>query len=251
MGKERIPGLKFVVTRVIPRLGYRLNLDPSVNKVIKETKKFLKKNPDWSLLIGQNHLTEDDPLFGGYISSRMDPRNSRYAFAPTSALHSEKVEGKKRSKKGLMNDVVQKCGVETIPVVQSYQIDNPDYNFTKKDANKRNIYFARRMRDLSKSEKPLCCVLMPEGHRSDDGILGKAEKGIEHIVKNMRPVRIIPLAISSPDKLDRDKMNFGKRINLSIGDIIDCGVSEEIDVNNFMRNLARALPPKMRGEYGE
>lgn len=251
MSKEYSPSLRFVISRIAPRLLYKTKLTPEVNKQIKETKKFFKKNPKWNLIVAQDHLSEDDALFGGYIASRIDPKNSRYTFAPIGAFHIKRKEGEKKSKKVLMSEIVERCGVETIPVVQSYQLDNPEYCFTREDAFEKGKFFVRRMKSLIESKKPLTCIIMPEGHRSDDGNLGKAEKGIETIAKNLRPVRIISLGISSPDNLNRDKLNFGKRINLDVGEIIDCDLGEKVDVDDIMRNIAKAVPPEMRGQYGE
>jgi hypothetical protein len=250
--KRSIPGLRFLVARVLPRTLYKTKLAPGFNKKIKETKKFLKNNPDYNLLVAQNHLTPDDALFGGYVASRLGSKRSRYAFGPTSAFHSEIVEGKKKNKENIMNDIVRRCGVETIPVVQNYQLDDFEkYGFTQMDAIKKNRYFMKRVKELGESEKKLTGIIMPEGHRSEDGSLGKAEKGIEYVVKQTRPLLIVTLGVSSPEELERDHTNFGKRIDLGLGEIIDCGVNDKLDVDTFMRNLATALPPRMRGKYGE
>lgn len=250
--KRSIPGLRFLVSRVAPRVLYETKLHPEVNKQIKETKKFLRKNPRWNLIVIQNHFTENDALYGGYIASRIDPFKRRHAFGPTAAVHSEKKKGKKGSKKVILNEVIRRCGVELFPVVQSYQRNNPEkYGFTGEEVVKKDKYFVRGLGRLKKSKKRLTCIIMPEGHRSDDGKLGKGERGIETIVRKLSPARIISLGVSSPEEVERDGLNFRKRFDLDVGDIVDCNIGEKVNVDDLMRNLAKAVPPEMRGEYGE
>lgn len=239
------PALSFVVSRIIPRTFYRLHLAPGVNQKISIAKNFLQKNPEYSFIIGQNHLTKDDPLFSAYIASRIDPKRIRYMFAPVSAYHIQA-----NSEKSKMNDLANKCGVETIPVIQTYQVDHPDYNFSRSDALKNYRNFVNRIDYLRESNKSLGCIIAPEGHRSETGALNKGEKGIIKIADKLKPVLVIPLAIHSSEKLTVDKMNFGKRINLNIGDFMfirDDG--KKMDLDHFMHNLSQALPPQMRGQY--
>jgi 1-acyl-sn-glycerol-3-phosphate acyltransferase len=151
-----------------------------------------------------------------------------------------------------MNRLAQKCGVETIPVIQAHERNNPDYNYTQKQIIDNYRSLIQRVNDLTSSTPSLGCIIAPEGHRSEDGILKKGESGVINIAKKLQPVMVIPVVTYSDQELERDKVNFGKRINLNIGNIkIYDENSEEMNIDGFMKDLAMAMPPKIRGQYGE
>jgi len=244
--------LKFIIASIVPRLLYRTKLEKGVNQKIRYAKRELKNNPNLNWMVEQNHYRIDDPLFSGYVARRIDPRGTRHVFALVSASHTVETENNKKNEKVGMNKLAQKCGVETLPVIQAYQRGNLDYGYTNEQVVKNYRSMMERIRELKKTEKSLGCIIAPEGHRSEDGILGKGESGVVNIAKNLRPIMVIPVATYSDEKLERDKINFGKRINLDIGDIkIYDENSKNMNIDEFMKDLAVALPLKMRGQYSE
>ncbi len=230
---------------------YRLNIDQESKQNISNIKEYLSENKKVNFVGYFNHICFSDPLLAGHVAGLIDPKKTRHIIAPISYSHTDP----ERSNNGgtmHMKKISEACGVEMRRVIQTYQINNPEYGYTQEQANETYLKLFRRLKELNKSETATGCLICPEGHRSDDGILGPGEEGMLSIGRFLQPVAYVPIGISYEGDYNRSGLNFGKRLNLSVGEMI---ISEKGDksltTDILMRNLADILPIKMRGQWAE
>lgn len=230
--------------------AYKLAITDESKSRIDYVKEMIKDRSDLNFLVYFNHICFADPLFAGYVAAKIDPENSRHLIAPISYSHTEK----KLKNVGTlaMKTVAEASGLEIRRVIQSYQIDNPKYGYTKQEALNVNKSFFDRLKDLSKTDKPVGCIICPEGHRSDNGQLMRGEEGITLINRILQPVVGISVGISFDGEYSRNGVNVGKKLNITVGEIF---VSEKkdkrVDLDFLMSGLAESLPPEMRGVWAK
>lgn len=253
MNKEYSPFLRTVMPYVGRYVLYpRTHFIGETKTIIKDSKKFLENHPDVSLMLYGNHIAIDDPFWEGYFSYKLDPGRARDVFALVSASHTETKEGEKESEEAKMNKLPNKCGVKTIPVVQTYQVNNEEYGFTQGDAYKYGRNLINQVKEMrGEDNKALTAIIKIEGTRSKDGILGRGEKGTEHIIEMIKPVLIMPVGIIPRETLSREDKNYWRRFDINVGEPVyyDGGDRSVKDTDNLMNNLALVLPPEMRGQY--
>ena len=234
---------------VLPHLLYGVKIDGETKERIKNTKEEISRRGDLNLVFYFNHTTLVDPLLAGNIARRIETRKNSQWVAPVSFANTED----KLENKGiiLMTKVIEACGVETHRVIQTYQIDNPEYGYTKEEAFKQNRKFLERLRNLKRDEveKPISLMISPEGHRTD-GALIKGESGMVTSGKLLAPTLYIPIGIDFEGKQSKG-LNIFHRVNIKLGENFLQETTKPIE-NQFevlMSNLARALPVTRRGYY--
>lgn len=239
-----------VVAGVLPHSLWRPRLNDKSKEKIKEIKDLIQnQRQDLSLIIYFNHTSIIDPLFAGNIALRIDKKGTRKLVAPMSFSNTE--EKKENKKNLLMKEIVEKCGIEAHRVIQSYQIDNPEYDYTKIQAYRQNKPFFQRLKDLGNREIPTMMIISPEGHRTS-GALIKGEEGMVTGGALLAPVLYVPVGIEYLGVTKKDGLNLFKRVNLTIGDTFlleSNSNSKEIFGEILMPNLANILPIEMRGYY--
>jgi len=243
------PALRWAICNASGLL-YKREINLESKRIIKDLKQELKEKPELSVMIYGNHYVVDDPYWEGYLSFKLDPKKSREVFALVSASNTQEKEENKGNI--MLNKLAQRCGVEMLPVVQSYQVDNPEFGFTKSDAlltYKKMILKIRELRGEDK--KGVVAIIKPEGHRSEDGKLIKAEAGIGHIMDIIKPVIAVPIVSFSDEELERNHVNFGRRMNVRLGEVTYYDGSDPSlkNIDSLMEKLALALPPQKRGYY--
>jgi hypothetical protein len=238
-----------VVAGVLPHLLYRIRIDSETKERIEDTREEVSRRDDLNLVFYFNHTTLVDPLLAGNIARRIETRKDSQWVAPVSFANTEY----KPENKGilLMTKVIEACGVETHRVIQTYQIDNPEYGYTKEEAFKQNRKFLERLRNLRREEikKPVCLIISPEGHRTD-GALIKGESGMITSGKLLAPTLYVPIGIDFEGKQSRG-LNIFHRVNIKLGENFLQETNKPIK-NQFevlMLNLAQALPESRRGYY--
>lgn len=262
MGKEELSSKqernRNFVAETIAEKFYSVKMSEETKEKILEIKNILNENPNLSYVILFNHTYYGDPLFAGYIANKLDSNLDRQIIAPVSAFHIS-TEGNKSLKlkdkienyfaRGL-NKIAKSTGVETIPIVQAN-----DKRFTEKETVKNRREFITRLRELSGQK--IGCLISPEGHRSEDGKLQEGNPGIQLITDKLKPVIVIPVGIYFEAKkkggifvrkYKRSGLNFGKKVNINIGEYRILGKEDKMKTEEMMDLLANTLPLDLRGE---
>jgi len=241
---------RYVVAGVLPVFPWKSRLDKDSKKKIEEIKGLVHhQRQDLSLILYFNHISIIDPLFAGNIARRIDKRGTRKFIAPMSFSNTEETEENKGNL--LMKNIVEKCGIETHRVIQSYQIDNPEYGYTKIQAYRQNKPFFQRLKELGTQKTPTLLIISPEGHRTD-GAMIKGEEGMVAAGDLLAPCLYVPIGIRYEGEIEKNGLNLGKRVNLTIGETFLLEPednSKSIFGDILMANLAETLPVEMRGYY--
>jgi len=232
---------------ILPELAYRIRFSEKDAERIETISAFLEERTDYSFIIYFNHISYNDPLLAAHLLEKIDKNHSRYLIAPASYSHTE--PGNKFSKFFMkMTNEAQRCGIEIIRVIQTYQVDNPEYGYTIEQAQRTYKNWMRRLKDLHGEGRSVGVIISPEGHRSEGGVLGEAEKGMVASGRLVAPVLFIPVGIFYEGEYQRSKFNIGKTVRLSIGEVFaQESVKEGPELNLLMHNLAMTLPEEMRG----
>lgn len=238
------------VAGVLPHLLWRTTINQESKEKIEEIKDLVhNQRQDLSVIVYFNHTSIVDPLFAGNISLRIDKKGTRKLLAPMSFSNTE---DKKENKSNLlMEKIVEKCGIETHRVIQTYQIDNPEYGYTKIQAYRQNKPFFQRLKDLGAQKILTMMIISPEGHRTD-GTLIKGEEGMVVGGVLIAPVLYVPVGIEYIGGTKKDGLNLFKRVNLTIGEtyLLESNTdSKDVFGGILMPNLANTLPIEMRGYY--
>ena len=241
---------KWFVAGVLPHTAWRTRINEGSKEKIEEIKDLVhNQRQDLSVIIYFNHTSIIDPLFAGNIAQRIDKKGTRKLLAPMSFSNTE--DRKENKWNLLMKGVVEKCGIETHRVIQSYQIDNPEYGYTKIQAYRQNKPFFQCLKDLGTQKIPTMMIISPEGHRTK-GALIKGEEGMVAGGVLITPVLYVLVGIEYIGGTKKDGLNLFKRVNLTIGETYlletntDC---KNIFGEILMPNLANTLPVEMRGYY--
>jgi hypothetical protein len=238
--------LRNVVTGVLPYLLYRIIIDNASKERLENIKEIVNQRSNLNLIFYFNHTSIVDPLFVGNIAVRINPKGK--IVAPMSYSNTE---NKPENKKNIaMGKIIEACGVKTFRVIQSYQINNPEYNYSPEIIGRQNMAFIRGVGKLAKEEKgtPISMIISPEGHRTE-GSLIRAESGIVFSGSLLAPTLYVPVGIDFEGDIDKG-MNLFKRVNLSIGETyLQESPKDRVDLDVLMYNLAAVLPEARRGVY--
>ena len=247
--KEKIQeGIRNWVATDLTEKCFKLNISPESKSRIEYIKDMLKNRSDLSFMVYFNHICFSDPLFAGYVTNKVDPSTTRQLIAPISYSHTE-MKMKNIGTLG-MKLVANASGVEIYRLIQSYQVNNPDYGYTSEMANSVSRSFFNRLKKIKSEGIQLGCMISPEGHRSENGVLKKGEKGIILINKLIEPVINIPVGISFNNDFNRSGLNIGKELTLTVGNPSVCdSKSSRTSFEKLMTDLAESLPINMRGEW--
>lgn len=234
-----------------PKWVYGLDIQPEAKEAIAEIRELLGSVPNLSYVVYFNHVSYNDPILGAHVASLIDPRRTRHLIAPASYSH---IDPERRPNPWFAELIreAERCGVEIVPVIQAYQVNNPDFGYTDADARETYKHWIKRLMELGKSGVVTGVLISPEGHRSDDGSLGRGEAGILITGRYLSPTIYIPVGINYLEDFKRGGVNFGKKIRLSVGSIYlqeDPKAPPSVDL--LMGNLAHALPEELRGVYGD
>lgn len=238
-----------VVTGVLPRLLYKIETDKVFKQRLEDVSSILRNRPELSALYYFNHLTNGDPLLVAWVVNRAGI-GRRQILAPTSYSHTDSTRaGNEKTLKYIQ--VVESCEAEVIRLIQDYQINNPEYGYTPELAKENYRAFLSRVKMLGKTKTPVVVAISPEGHRSDDGTLQEGKDGgVRVFGKYLSPIIYVPIGMEYLGSWTRERMNMGKRVNLTLGDYyIQETRNDYPGIEYLMRNLALALPPSMRGVY--
>jgi hypothetical protein len=229
-----------IVTRVVPHVLWRISIDPESKKREKEIRKTLKGREDLNAFIYFPHVAAIDPGVLGGILQRINPKG--LIVAPMSHYNTEnRPENKKFL---LMTKIVKACGVETHRVVQTTSHKS---NYTALEALGINRPYFARLKELGdydeKGQRPKVSLMMsPTGTRSETGSLEGAGNGMTEAATLIAPALLIPLGIRYEGEVDRDGLNVGIRVNLSIGEpYLQEGKTDKPSTNELISRLEAIL----------
>jgi len=140
-------------------------------------------------------------------------------------------------------------GIRLFPVVQHY--DRDAYSYAERMRGLRNL--VKGAREILGQPGGIV-VIAPEGTRSPDGALQKAQSGIAHLDRYGNSVCFFPVALIPKDNFKRG-VSFGSIFELKTGrPFLAREILPEIPeglslADGMMLRLARLLPEGMRGFY--
>lgn len=254
MSKEGEGRRRKIEIGLFPRLVYRMSFAEQTEERIGDLSQMLSARPDLSFVMYINHISYDDPVFAAHIIQRTDPGQTRKLIAPASYSHTNKGDHR-NSALAFIADEARRCGIDVIPIIQKYQIDDPKYGFTEEQARETYQKLVEKLLEIRAAKIPTGCIISPEGHRSkknEKGVacMGEAHDGILYIGKKLAPVVYVPVGIWYQGKYERDIPNIGRRVNLSIGEMVVQETRHDgPTLDTLMHNLAMAIPPEMRGQW--
>lgn len=230
---------------------------PSISKEdrakLEEFRNFLKENPLQNVIIFFNHTSYLDPLFAGYVANLIDPEMTKELIIPMSYRHTEDDTWVKR----LINlpsliakQKAEEGGIQISRVIQTYQINDSKYGYTKEQAYKVNKEFPRLVKQNLKDGKSMIIIISPEGHRSK-GALIEAESGIA-MIGQITDAFYIPLGIDYEGIYTRGGIHIGET-RIKIGKISrhNPDINFDQQTSEKMIDLANVLPQKRRGFYAK
>ncbi len=190
-------------------------------------------------------------------------------IAPVSYSHTDPEDPKSQDYVRLVK-IAQMAGVDTPRIIQAYQVPTV---YSEEQAKKTYKDWIKKQLAIKRSGKSVRTFICPEGTRSKDGKMGDVEGGGLRIWGEiLSPIVYVPVGIDYLEPYNRgddkeksiskkpgflrtvdkvrsvsDNLNFGKRVRLTIGNIIiQENKNDAPDVNILINNLIEALPPERR-----
>jgi hypothetical protein len=247
---------KFVAESIIEKF-YLIQRSDETKRRTLGIKNHLARNPKLNYIIIFSHTFPGDPGLAGRVATEIDPENTRPVVAPVAAAHTvdrkQCLTFKERKENlflSILNGIARNTGVKTFPIVQTI-----DKNSSKEEALEGYSKFFKELKKLS--GEGVGCIVSPEGHRSEDGKLQKGEEGIRLMAKTLRPTIVIPVGIyfEAEEKegiltreYKRSGLNFGKKINVNIGDYRILEEGQKMTSGEMMDLLADTLPRDLLSE---
>jgi len=233
----------------VTNLFYTPEMRPEAKEKIEQVTEFLEENPGYNFVLYFNHISFNDPAILMHVANLINPKSTRHLLVPTSYSHIDT-----KNFKGALSElgmkVVRGCGIEIVPVVQTYQINNPEFGYTEEEARQTYVNLVNRLKELKGSNTPTGVLISPEGHRSDTGEMIGVGSGMVAAGRLLAPVIYVPLGISYEGKYSRKGFNIGKKMRINIGEVViqdDPKIYPTVE--ELMKNLAVVLPEEMRGVW--
>ncbi|MBI3385924.1 hypothetical protein HY031_02440 [Candidatus Gottesmanbacteria bacterium] len=242
---------KATFAQEVPSLLFDLTISENTWGRMKTLQDILRdKNTPWNVIFYSNHTAFGDPAMWVYVARTVDPEATR----PLAVLASDYHTTFKN------NPVFASCarvgaslaGIQLIPVIQTYMIDDPKYGYSPGDSRKNSEDI---IRTIQKIKKPLMLLVSPEGHRSDDGKLGNVESGFVSLGRRLVPTLYVPVGISYEGTFRRSGLNTRlsqnyPRVHIEMGDITaQRAKMDKPSLQELMYNLAQTLPSELQGRW--
>lgn len=246
---ERMAWLKREVGKSIFQAVYDIEISDPGNH-IAEVQSFLQKGGN--LVLYANHIAFDDPVIVGLFYLRfINPHGARHLIIPASHWHMDPQNNKKFALAGQMAESV--FDAEIFKLIQSYMVNNSQFgSYSEAEATANHKAFFSRLRTLRQEGTPTDLLIFPEGHRSDDGKLGKIEEGIILAGSLLQPTVYLPIGIHYETSFKRSSLNTrfsGMMPHLTVGNPTFQEDRNRPTTEMLIHNLAQFLPVGMRGIY--
>ena len=250
MSTEGLKRIKAEAGKAVLRATYSLDVEDSLNH-LSEVNAFLSGGGN--LLLYGNHIAYTDPLIATLFYTRyIDPQRKRHVLIPASHWHTDLRNNKPFFAASKALEYV--FNAEIFRLIQSYMVDNPEFgSYTAQDADINHMAFFKRLRELRRANIPTTLLIYPEGHRSINEELQKAEDGFVLAGSIMKPTAYLPIGLSYQSAFSRESLNSriqGSHAHISVGQpyfLTEDKKRPSADL--LMNNLAACLPPEMWGVY--
>lgn len=249
MATELFSRIKAEAGKAALSLAYRTKIEDPLNS-LAEVNAFLGQGG--SAIIYSNHIAYDDPAVDTLIYERyLNPQNKRHLIIPISHWNSDPANNPKFYQAA--KEAERFFGIEIYRLIQNYMVGDPTYgSYTPDDANDNHLRFFSRLKRLRKAGTPTDLLIFPEGHRSEDGVMGPIEEGLTAAGKILRPSVYVPVGIHYNEPYERSRLNLRTKGRVPRAVIGQPTFQTEKDcppVEDLMYNLAVTLPSYMRGPY--
>lgn len=266
-----------VMLDLLPKLGYGIEVVDN-NKTLGR----LKQQNHLPMLVYTPHNTLDDPLVTAHLLYHHLPY--RNYIVPVSETYLNQ-DAKKLPIYNQVVNIGEQLGFKMPHIIQPYRLrDEKLTEEAKKALADRSFHLSRKFIKLVQSgiqlQKNPVIIILPEGHRSEDGSLQSAESGLGGIVQSMLKEQkaenilnglVLPIGLQYEANFTRDR-NWNPlrrpKVIATIGDLITL---EEIKAGSLklaqrynlkvkdsrlytdflMLKLSELLPINMRGVYAE
>lgn len=214
---------------------YGIELSPESEKKLEGVEEILTRS---SLIVYFNHISLDDSVIVLYVLVKYLGEKIVDIYAPESRKH---FDFSRSPINAVILRVASLLGLKLYPVVQHYDKNSYPKN---EQINLLRKFFEDTVNALN--EKGNVLVIAPEGTRSKDGKLQRAQKGIENIGRRCNNVYFLPIGLYPRVKMSRN-YNFGRKYGVVVGDPFHNNGTYTAD--ELMKTLADYLPENMRGLY--
>ena len=221
---------KWFVSRSFRLFEWLMNKGYEINVIGGENFQCLNKQPEIPAVLYFNHISSADPLIMAYLLITY-LRNRFGNVIYTDSEDYTKLTGKKPHYI-IGVKLAETVGFYMPRIIQPYRLEDERLSEKqKKELGDRSTQLANEFGKLLEEKLPAgaTSVIAPESHRSEDGSLLPAEKGLGLIVKHsaMRNSRLsLPVGLAFADKYNYSRgLNYHplhpKQINVSIGSPLD------------------------------
>lgn len=248
---RQIEKLQASIARELPRRLFNIRVADDAQPKIGALHELLEKRPDWNVVLYFNHTAYGDPAIWAHMARTVDPKATRSVAILASAYHTSFRNNPAFATISRLGGLLG--GIRMIPTIQTYQVNNPDYGYSEADAmaNGRNL-----LRTIRHMHKPLMLLISPEGHRSDDGALGKVEEGVVSLGTRLAPVFYIPVGVAYERPYERNGLNSRlTQRNPPVAHVEVGNMTEQVDhghrpsIRLLMHELSQTLPRDLRGKW--
>ena len=246
--------MQATIARTLPERMFDIRISAGSREKLSHLQQTLRENPAWNVILYFNHLAYGDPGVWSHIARTIDPDSSRIAAVLASKYHTMFRNNPPFAIAARLGDML--TGIHVIPTIQSYMVDDPKYGFTDLDA-KKNIKQIIHTIERYRKRKPLMLLIAPEGHRSDDGSLGPAERGVVSFSSMLAPVLLVPAGVYYEGDFRRSGINTRSRkhpviAHAEVGEpLFQERRQNRLSIDTMMHHLARTLPRELRGNWAE
>ncbi|MCA9371267.1 hypothetical protein KC726_00030 [Candidatus Woesebacteria bacterium] len=214
---------------------------------------YLGQHPEIALLLAANHISFPDPGFLLRLHSHLiDPHGQRNLFVPVSHWYYNLRNNPLYY--GMIELGKYVYGYHEQPIVQSYMVNEAVSEITGKEyppsvAKSLLRQLITEVREWKETEYKTALVL-PEGTRSKNRTMQKAEEGVRSFIKHWSPIVVLPCGITYVNDNGSRGPNLFQHPQCIVGDpfLIEDGRGYQVD--DLMFKIAALLPEDMRGYYG-
>ena len=262
-----------VVSGSFSLFEWLMNKGYEINVIGGENFRQLNNQPEIPAVLYFNHIASDDPLIIAYLlTTYLDNRLANVIY--TVSEEYTKLRGKKPHY--IFGVKLAEIVHFSMPrIVQPYRLRDEAINdVQRKKLEKQSFKLARQFARLLTEKLHLgaTVIIAPESHRSEDGSLLPAEKGLGFMVNKIAERTrglFLPIGLSFNDEHNRG-LNYNpfhpRNINVNIGsplsyDEILCMTQQLTEKNENLRSsdfshllmlqLLNLLPESMHGFYSQ
>lgn len=244
--------LQSSIARALPERLFDIRISEDAEEKFSTLRNKARIYPTLHFALYFNHDAFGDPALWAWSARKID--TNRRAAVLASKWHTNFHNNPAFASIARFAEVF--AGIRIIPTIQKYQVDDPKYGYTDKDARMNQREIIRTIQKMRR--RPMILLISPEGHRSEDenGALGKAEDGVVDLGSMLTPLVYVPISVRYERPYRRDSLNNWLTQRPPPPAHIEIGrTTEQTDrrhkppIQDLMHELALTLPRNMRGQW--